>query len=605
MSNWWYAASVDVTNGSKQVKVNDGDDIRYLERGSAWLKVVGHEAVETDGAFENDQGEKVIRLVKEWDGQTDTSQRATAFRTVPDFQGVADKLALNIKASQDVVDNIISKIGTLLTSTDESVIIETSEGDVEVVPFARLVQEMEAQFSQFLGSNQSEIDAATMKLNAANIQREFDEQTTFSLDFVNHRYQVYDGGISQGNKRDVSFGEVVSIERATDKIGLDAIGRVRTAGVNEPVFNWVGGKSKGLSIHEQRTNSFPNPQDITQDTWAKSGTTTPEAPYNYKGIAFTPIFENNSESVHTISRSLSVVAGQPYTYSLVVRDPDPERELGIQATSTTGTATFTRFNFQTMQVIGTSGQYQRHVFEKIDVSTFYIELTYLPTVSGTVGTQFVFRTLSGTVYQGDGRKIMDLGRMQVELNRSFAGPFIDGGASAGTRAADDCSIENIDVSGWFNPYEGTLLVEFDAPRNRTWGDLYSPFYILGFDNGTLRAIGITGTTPINMGVVAISNIPGFDIPRTFRAVTSNRGTVIKLALSYNASLGRIDMFTDGESNFIEIQDPAKLHALMMDVTRFSIQSTPLGSAHFYTIKYAPVALPPEKLQALSAGVDHA
>lgn len=148
-ASWWYASSVTVTNGSKLVKVVAGDDIRYLERGNAWLKLIGQEPVETDGAFTSESGDNFIRLVKEWDGGTDAGRRATAFRTVPDFQGVADKLALNIKRSQEIVDNVISKIGTLLTSTDSAVVIETPTGDVEVVPYGYLKNQIEDLFQQF------------------------------------------------------------------------------------------------------------------------------------------------------------------------------------------------------------------------------------------------------------------------------------------------------------------------------------------------------------------------------------------------------------------------------------------------------------------------
>ncbi|MGX5913957.1 hypothetical protein ACR0ST_04425 [Aliidiomarina sp. Khilg15.8] len=105
MATWWYATSVDVTNGSNQVKVNTGDDIRYLERGSAYLKVAGFEAVETDGAFESPQGDKIIRLAKNWEGQTNAALAATAFRTVPDFQSVAEKLSENIERAKAFYDS--------------------------------------------------------------------------------------------------------------------------------------------------------------------------------------------------------------------------------------------------------------------------------------------------------------------------------------------------------------------------------------------------------------------------------------------------------------------------------------------------------------------
>lgn len=590
MSNWWYATSVDVTNGSDLVRVNTGDDAKYFERGSCWLKIAGHEAVETDGLI-TDGADTFIRLVKDWAGETDTGRRAFAFRTVPDFQGVADKLALNIKASQEVVDNVISKMGTLLTSTDERVVIETPEGDVEVVPYGRLKADIEQQFNEFVDARQQQIDEATSKVDAANLEREFDDQCTLILDFARNRYEAYEG-ISSGNKERSTFADLVSFTRGSEKTGFDALGRLRTAGIDVPVFPWEVGDPKGILIEGQRTNLVRYSNNLTLSPWVDDAQQSPNA-------NIYPSSDNLLGDVTTLdatsvtgeqrcgsSQSHSLTPETVYTASVILKNVSNcygRLSLFEPGGLFSGSVSV---NLTNGEIVGSTPSTYSVI--KLGDGTYRVSITFI----APTGTS-AFRTIVGVVnptgqpqLNGDGG-IMMATCVQLEQGL-FPTSYIPTSETPLTRLADDCHIDDLQNQPWWNPNEGTFVV--DAPKFA--GASSASGYLFAVGN-TQNGFGINTTTS---NTLRIRLLKGGGANLYTLGNEADGGRPIKIALSYKngvlieVSTNGIITPVNGEFDFV---NP------MLAIGDSSGGTVAISSALYKSIKYAPIALTSEKLQILS------
>lgn len=514
MSNWWYATSVDVEQGSDLVRVNTGDDTRYFERGSCWLKIAGHDAVETDGLI-TDGSDTFIRLVKDWSGDTDTGRRAFAFRTVPDFQGVADKLALNIEASQGVVDNVISKMGTLLTSTDESVVIETAEGDVEVVPWGYIEQQVEQQLQDFLNNNQTTID----RLRAMEKLR---DNAVLYLDFCGGEGKdVTDLSVNRASAVDL-----IDYTAPDGQTGVTADGRVVTAGVDEPAIVWRDGECQGLQVVPESTNLLHWSEDLTNSYWGTSGL-TPEST-SIKNI------DGDQDAVKLIPSSdagwkrmfkfISVTAGTRYTQSWLVKAGEVKyvstyfrsQEFGGSNNSNTLVV-----DLETGQA-NTGGLLEDYGVEKLGNGWLRIHIT--KTCTTTSSTQIVISPAenldlnSSPVTTGDGT--VGLFAAAPKFEKGYLTPYIPTEDSQVTRGAVDTRAE-IAV----NPSRWSFLCEFYF---RPHEQRQIPFKLYPSESGTVD-------TSLNHGITA--EIRGnFD----FRVVTRDSNG------SYTSSINTLN--TEGELN---------------------------------------------------------
>lgn len=145
MSSWWYATDVDVTAGSEFVQVNSGDDLSFFE-GQEFLQVRGYDAVEVK--TRNTQT-GVIELAKPWPYNTDSGRSAEAFPTAANLIETNRKLNRLIELYEGTFDGVLDNIAEVLTSTDATITIPTSEGDVQVVPYGYLKNQIDGLFQQF------------------------------------------------------------------------------------------------------------------------------------------------------------------------------------------------------------------------------------------------------------------------------------------------------------------------------------------------------------------------------------------------------------------------------------------------------------------------
>lgn len=494
MSNWWYATSVDVTNGSDLVRVNTGDAARYFERGSCWLKIAGHDAVETDGVI-TDGADTFIRLVKDWAGETDTERRAFAFRTVPDFQGVADKLALNIEASQDVVDNVISKIGTVLTSNDESIVIETAEGDVEVVPYGRLKADIEQQFNGFVDARQQQIDEATAKVDAFNLEQDVKRRATIYSDFAGNFHRLYNPTTKRNGETELE--ESWAVERTSAAWGFDPSGRLVEYAPDEPrlVIDPSTGEAEGILIEEQRTNVLLYSEDFSNSFYVKrNATVTADGSKFRVNCTADGEFGLQTNNVNFIndSRVIWIDIEKPLFADVVYLSG---RISGQDLSSFLAA----RFDLNTLTVV--SSENNTGFIRDLGGGIYRIGFAQVPTGSTYRGFTVGCDSVAGDFF--------NIHRGQIEVGSS-ASSYIKTTTTAVTRTAD---IVSRTLGAEWNPNEGTFVVEFSPEiwvTNQTIISLVdesSNHLSLRSVNGGVYWIGTTSGTAENY-----ANIDGFAAP---------------------------------------------------------------------------------------------
>ena len=365
-------------------------------------------------------------------------------------------------------------------------------------------------------------------------------------------------------------------------------------GVFPPRFDYdpVTLQPKGILIEEQRTNLFTYSGDL-RDT-AAAGATRPwiydSASVSVDTIASPDgstnadtVIEAANNSVHRIYEQINVTSGVAVTMSFYAKAKERTQVVGTGGTAAYGTQVRVLYDLSAVTATIQSGAVTATI---IDVGNGWRKCTWTATPSvTTTGNHFIGLALSGNdTYLGNGTSGAYVWGAQLEAGAS-ATSYIPTVASQVTRTADTPNIVAPNFAPWYNPSEGTVLVEFTpdiglvANINRvltiSQGGVTARVVDL-YMNGT-NWVNYNGTTATAFGTASVTNTPQ------------------KIAIGYKS----------GDYAYVQNAGTvvAATSSLVNTPTQMAIGNTGGTSqlnGHIRSIRYYPTRLTNAQLQALTA-----
>lgn len=252
-------------------------------------------------------------------------------------------------------------------------------------------------------------------------------------------------------------------------------GRINSSGL----YEWVGADvprfdydpitraCKGLLLEESRTRTTQAPNEFTNAAWAKQRVSvTPAAAVGSDGIvSMTKMVENAENNSHYIVQSQNYTAGR-YSTATVEAKAGERSVLQIVLPSVAfGTNFAGFFNLNTGECFARSGSSAK--MENLGNGIYRCHLTAQASATATDSVQIRMHTdyidtLGG--YQGDGVSGLYISNAQREVG-TFATSFIKEPGGISSRAVDVLTMTGTNFSRWFNPTEGTIVVEFSVFDN--------------------------------------------------------------------------------------------------------------------------------------------
>lgn len=295
---------------------------------------------------------------------------------------------------------------------------------------------------------------------------------------------VYIWGAQLERKPSVTDYQATTINRLTSTFP-----KLVYAPVHVPRLDYdpVTGLIRGLLIEDQKTNLLSYSEDFANTNWALTGSSirvnAMVAPDG--NVAFDRLIENSSASQHSITRSMGSLSSQNYTFSVFLKpagrtwaeigwnDGSTDRSCYFDLTSgNTGTATGTAVPY--VANIG-GGIYRCGVTHSSNVATIFIRSA---SANGT------------NSYTGNGVSGLYVWGAQLEADSFMSSYIPNQGNVTSTRNADTITVIGTSFNtNWYNPVEGTILIETSSFGN---------------------VVGTSGNTIV--GANAAANIAGNIVP---------------------------------------------------------------------------------------------
>lgn len=384
-----------------------------------------------------------------------------------------------------------------------------------------------------------------------------------------------------------SFSDLVDFTRASTATYTDAMGRIRTAAINEPRFTYdpATGEALGLLVEGQATNFLLWSEDVSQEPWVTSNDLRAEPYSDPRGLTHSMLY-TVGDSDFSALRQYAVIPdgdGLTYTFSIVLKifgHPDALNiYLGDSRNSTVSRRWYVEVDSASGAIVAeTNTTNTKHV----DLGGGYHKyvLTYVNDGTKSNNIQMTFR--SDSVDRVD---IAAIGTIQVEQG-SHPTSYIP---TEGSQVTRDKETPIVPIDGLTLESQGTIIVDgipqpIDPGRNRGY------FAIDDTQKNSVFVIRVNGSN----GLLAI-NGDQF-IAQTLQGVAG--GAQHKIAISWR--LGNVTVFVDGE-------EKANIDNANIDNTPDVILLRPsrgapsrLTGATFKHIALYPRRLPNEELQALTS-----
>jgi hypothetical protein len=222
---------------------------------------------------------------------------------------------------------------------------------------------------------------------------------------------------------------------------------------------------QGLLIEESRINlasyseDFRNtadagaarPNTYINVTVTQNATTSPYGEAN----ASDKLLETSATGTHFCYRSGVITAAGTYAYTIRVK-PSERFKVQLQFGSTGNTAKFTLQGAGTVDYTLSSTAFIRQAAD----GWYYCTMVASPG-SGTSVSFFILDDAGSTSYTGDPTKGVYVDCLQVEAG-AFPTSYIPTTTTAVTRNADVATMTGTNFSDWYNPTEGTIVIEYQG-----------------------------------------------------------------------------------------------------------------------------------------------
>lgn len=307
----------------------------------------------------------------------------------------------------------------------------------------------------------------------------------------------------------------LTFTRASTATYIGSDGLLKTAAVGEPRFDYdpITLACKGLLIEGARTNGVAASRDYNNAFWTKnipgSLTLTSDANIALDGTLSADRFDTNAAScgVYRAGVHTGLAIGDTVSMTLVVKPLSGycKIRIGYDGTAFT-TAQHGIFDL----IAGTSAVFgAANVRRMVLLPSGYwlITLTATATAAGNASVSIYSHDATVQSFCAD--------HSQSELG-PFSTSIIPTVASAVTRTADLLTMTGVNFSRWFNPEEGTFVVEVLRPPLTTSGTIlnaaraaagYGPRHQLTVSTSSSYAVVNNAGTAIVAGIVA-GTVPG-------------------------------------------------------------------------------------------------
>lgn len=378
----------------------------------------------------------------------------------------------------------------------------------------------------------------------------------------------------------------IAFTRASSRTRVNEQGLVETLTTNAPALNHdpVTRARRGLLLEEARTNLLLRSEQIGGAGWnlidctvsgnaivAPDGTMTADKIVEGTGSGVKIPFQTVNKAAVVLTRTMSFYgkAGERTQIRAAFANQNASSAAACDIDLVAGTA----------GVIGYSGTAVTAASVSVTpVGNGWFRCTMTATFdAGVTGTAFYPSLVNGsgvTIYAGDGTSGLYLWGVQVE-DGAFATSYIQTVASTVARAEDVPLMSGTNFSDWFNPAEGTFLVEADTFKPTTLAASATAVAVSdGTANERFLLRFLTGNAE---GAIVDGNVVQAQMQQAY---TPN--SVERLALAYKA-----DNFAFARNGVLAATD---FVGTLPTVDRLNFGAPPLNG-HVRRLFYWPKALP--------------
>ena len=363
--------------------------------------------------------------------------------------------------------------------------------------------------------------------------------------------------------------DIMDCVRASTATYVDATGRIRTAGANQPRIDFSSGQGR-LLVEEARTNLLTWSEDFSNSAWNLSaGTLNSSNQDSPTGSCFEL---TRQTGVSTLQQSFTLPpVNSPLTLSVYVKPFVGTTTVTVR----TGSINFLFATFDLQSKIITSKPSASDVARIEELSNGWFRLS----ISGTNQYESATSTNFRVALNSNNSSILVTGA-QLEVG-STPSSYIPTQASAVTRAADNVSRV---LGGEFNKGEGTFYVNAI--------DTIKP----PITNHTFAVGGNTSTTKL-----AVQAHRGriFILGTFYNIAELSDGLDGGFVFTYNKSAGVVRFYIAG--NFYEYTNvdlSGFIEDIKMYIGRFSSVTPPYDSS-FRQVRYFPKALSESECKELT------
>ena len=393
----------------------------------------------------------------------------------------------------------------------------------------------------------------------------------------------------------VAFSPLHTFTRATDETFfnqiVDSFGNVsyelQTAPSGTAVqnaYNPSTGEPLGLQVFEQRTNLFLRSQEFDSANWSKTNTvitanaiTAPDGTLTAEKAVATSV-----SGVHTVAQAVGGTVGS-YTFSAFVKAAEYDVVRVNTGTSANG---FAEFNL-TNETFTSGGTYFTSA-SIISVGDGWFRISLTMTDVPQISWGIVMMLDGQIIFTGDDVSGVYLWGLQVEAG-SFPTPYIKTEATTATRNASVAVINDIDESEWWNPSEGTFVVELTRSSVNA---IRSERIIEVSDGTTANRVLIQKAAGLNLGQIITIN-GGVSVINDF--TISQALDSVKIAFNLTSSAFKLSLNGGSVASFSETIPLSGFSQLRIGTAITGM----FLNGHIAKIQYYPTAVSDAKLQELS------
>lgn len=299
-------------------------------------------------------------------------------------------------------------------------------------------------------------------------------------------------------------------------------------------------ESMGILVEEQRTNLLTYSDDFSNAAWSKTNVSVtanstaslaPDGTFTADEIVPTTA----GSQLRPITQSYTISTAQSYTFSVFVKKHNLNSNfIGIRISNNTATAdTFINFDFST-EAFSTVPQTTAGWTSSASVEKFPNGWYRLSITANTVATTHTILQVNvwGGGYQGTTETIGNylIWGAQFEVG-NFATSYIPTSASTVTRTPDIYSISGTNYSKWFNPLEGSIVVECENTGTKS-NNFSTPFGLrstLASSDPTIEVFQNNGSFYYLVRVAFPNDTVGIDVPLS---LASQVGRYIRYGHTY-------------------------------------------------------------------------